>query len=146
VFSKASTALPLSAISSDGAETPGYQQLAENGYMLLAERARREDDKGVFKEVIEQEMKVKIDEKMNYNLHNSAVDFTSYLDCPIPSLPLFGLPPCNDSLSWLRGLCVSTNPSYMWEKKTRCVKKKQKYADAVSRRLYSLNRQRRRYP
>lgn len=45
----------------------GYQQLAEDGYMLLAERARRLDDKAVVKEVIETEMKVKIDEATLYD-------------------------------------------------------------------------------
>ncbi len=29
----------------------GYQQLAEEGYMLLAERLRRDDEKNVIKEV-----------------------------------------------------------------------------------------------
>ncbi|KAK4054525.1 AAA ATPase midasin [Microbotryomycetes sp. JL201] len=50
-----------------GRGSVGYQQLAEDGYMLLAERARRADDKVVVKEVIESEMKVKIDEFSLYN-------------------------------------------------------------------------------
>lgn len=50
-----------------GRGSVGYQQLAEDGYMLLAERARRPDDKMVVKEVIEQEMNVKIDETTLYD-------------------------------------------------------------------------------
>ncbi|PWN30597.1 P-loop containing nucleoside triphosphate hydrolase protein, partial [Jaminaea rosea] len=49
-------------------EATGYQQLAENGYMLIAERARRSDDKAIVKEVIEGIMNVKIDEASLYNL------------------------------------------------------------------------------
>lgn len=50
-----------------GRGSVGYQQLAEDGYMLLAERARRPDDKATVKDVIEQEMKVKIDEATLYD-------------------------------------------------------------------------------
>ncbi|TIA99817.1 hypothetical protein E3P84_02013 [Wallemia ichthyophaga] len=46
----------------------GYQQLAENGYMLLAERARRLDDKVVVKEVVQDVMKVTIDTEGLYNM------------------------------------------------------------------------------
>ncbi|KAJ7733788.1 P-loop containing nucleoside triphosphate hydrolase protein [Mycena maculata] len=46
----------------DRRDVDDYQQLAENGYMLLAERARRDDDKAAVKEVIESVMGVKIDE------------------------------------------------------------------------------------
>src|SRR3981189_528493 len=63
----------------------GYQQLAENGYMLLAERARREDDKIAVKKIIESGMKVRIDEKTIYGLQNPDVDFPSFLGCSIPS-------------------------------------------------------------
>ena len=44
----------------------GYQQLADYGYMLLAERARQSDDKSVIKTVIEQVMKVIIEPKSLY--------------------------------------------------------------------------------
>ena len=53
-------------------EAIGYEQLAENGYMLIAERARRPDDKAVVKEVIEQIMKVEIDVASLYDLNGSA--------------------------------------------------------------------------
>lgn len=39
----------------------GYQQLAEDGYMLLAERVRKDEEKLVVQHVLEKEMKVKID-------------------------------------------------------------------------------------
>ncbi|KAA8897801.1 hypothetical protein FN846DRAFT_910245 [Sphaerosporella brunnea] len=39
----------------------GYQQLAEDGYMLLAERVRKEEEKLAVQKVLEKEMKVKID-------------------------------------------------------------------------------------
>ncbi|WBW75147.1 midasin, Mdn1 [Schizosaccharomyces osmophilus] len=46
----------------------GYQQLAENGYMLLAERARDPKDKFAVQEVIEKVMKIKINTDNLYNL------------------------------------------------------------------------------
>src|SRR5271155_1587596 len=49
-------------------EAVGYQQLAENGYMLLAERVRRDQEKLVVKEAIEKVMKVKITESALYDL------------------------------------------------------------------------------
>ncbi|KIK92495.1 hypothetical protein PAXRUDRAFT_571192 [Paxillus rubicundulus Ve08.2h10] len=66
-----------------GRDAVGYQELAENGYMLLAERARREEDKLVVKEVIETVMKVRIDEKALYDLHGPEAE--AYIGCPIPS-------------------------------------------------------------
>lgn len=45
-----------------------YQHLAEQGFMLLAERARRPDDRAVVKSVIEDVMKVKIDQRALYEL------------------------------------------------------------------------------
>jgi midasin len=66
-----------------GRDAIGYQELAENGYMLLAERARRDEDKLVVKEVIETVMKVRIDEKALYNLHGPEVE--AYIGCPVPS-------------------------------------------------------------
>ncbi|SYW78136.1 related to MDN1 - Huge dynein-related AAA-type ATPase (midasin) [Ustilago bromivora] len=49
-------------------EAVGYQQLAENGYMLIAERARRADDKETVREVIEKIMKVKLNVDHMYRL------------------------------------------------------------------------------
>ncbi|KAI5117001.1 hypothetical protein M0805_002669 [Coniferiporia weirii] len=41
-------------------DAQGYQELAENGYMLLAERTRHDEDKAVVKEVMEKVMNVSI--------------------------------------------------------------------------------------
>lgn len=46
----------------------GYQQLAEDGYMLLAERARRPEDKNSVRDAIESVMKVKVNANALYNL------------------------------------------------------------------------------
>ncbi|KAI6098131.1 midasin [Pisolithus sp. B1] len=67
-----------------GRDAVGYQELAENGYMLLAERARREEDKLVVKEVIESVMKVRIDEMALYDRRPSK-EFEAYIGCPVPS-------------------------------------------------------------
>ncbi|GMG55961.1 unnamed protein product [Ambrosiozyma monospora] len=42
-------------------EAVGYEQLASNGYMLLAERVRRPEEKVIVKQVIEKIMRVKLD-------------------------------------------------------------------------------------
>ncbi|KAG8904454.1 hypothetical protein FRB99_001714 [Tulasnella sp. 403] len=52
----------------------GNQDLAEAGYMLLAERARRPEDKAVVKEVIENVLKVRIDEEKMYTIDQPGVD------------------------------------------------------------------------
>ncbi|CAO1630303.1 unnamed protein product [Sympodiomycopsis kandeliae] len=59
-------------------EAHNYQQLAENGYMLIAERARRSDDKAVVKEVLEEIMKVKINVDTLYDLRSS--DLSAVVD------------------------------------------------------------------
>ena len=51
-------------------EAVGYQQLAENGYMLLAERVRKVEERLVVKQVIEKVMKVKIDDNSLYEVTN----------------------------------------------------------------------------
>ncbi|KAG8746577.1 hypothetical protein FRC10_004429 [Ceratobasidium sp. 414] len=52
----------------EGSVGGNYQHLAEQGFMLLAERARRDDDRAVVKSVIEDIMKIKIDERALYDL------------------------------------------------------------------------------
>ncbi|KAK0528599.1 AAA ATPase midasin [Tilletia horrida] len=49
-------------------EAVGYQVLAENGYMLIAERARRSDDKAIVKEVLEEVMNVSINVDKLYDI------------------------------------------------------------------------------
>lgn len=68
-----------------GRDAVGYQELANNGYMLLAERTRRAEDKAVVKEVIESVMGVRIDEDAMYNLNRPDIDMTSFLGHPIPT-------------------------------------------------------------
>ena len=68
-----------------GRDAVGYQELADNGYMLLAERTRRAEDKAVVKEVIESVMGVRIDEDVMYNLNRPDVDMVSFLGHPIPT-------------------------------------------------------------
>lgn len=52
----------------------GYEELAANGYMLLAERVRKADQKRVVKETIEKVMKVKLDMDSYYEkLENKAL-------------------------------------------------------------------------
>ncbi|KAI9508874.1 midasin nuclear AAA ATPase [Russula earlei] len=70
-----------------GRDAVGYQELAENGYMLLAERARREDDRAVVKSVIESIMKVRIDEATLYSFDRFGNDLRGFLGFDVPSLP-----------------------------------------------------------
>jgi midasin len=53
-------------------EAIGHEQLAETGYMLLGERARREEDRRTVKEVIEQVLRVTIDTESMYDLSSEA--------------------------------------------------------------------------
>jgi midasin len=119
----------------------GYQELAENGYMLLAERARREDDKNAVKEVIESVMKVHIDEKAIYDLNNPAADFTTLLGFPFPS---------SSSLVWtaaMRRLFILVSRALRFNEPILLVGETgsgktsvcQVYADAVQKRLISVN-------
>ncbi|OCH90921.1 midasin [Obba rivulosa] len=68
-----------------GRDAGSVEELATNGYMLLAERTRREDDKVIVKDIIESVMKVRIDENKLYDFRNSQVDLSAYLGCRIPS-------------------------------------------------------------
>lgn len=124
-----------------GRDAVGYQELAENGYMLLAERARRTDDKSVVKEVIESVMKVRIDEKAIYDLNNSSVDLMAYLGFPLPS---------SSSLVWttaMRRLFILVSRALRFNEPILLVGETgsgktsvcQVYADVVQKRLHSLN-------
>ncbi|KAG5519126.1 hypothetical protein PMAC_002214 [Pneumocystis sp. 'macacae'] len=48
-----------------------YQEFANNGYMLLGERVRRNDEKTIVKEIIEATMKVKISENELYYINDT---------------------------------------------------------------------------
>ncbi|KZT60094.1 P-loop containing nucleoside triphosphate hydrolase protein [Calocera cornea HHB12733] len=60
-----------------GAES--VQSLAENGYMLLAERARRTDDKEIVRDVLEEILRVRIDPPSLYERHASAISIPRQL-------------------------------------------------------------------
>ena len=53
------------------------EQLAINGYLLLAERVRDPDERSAVKQVIEEVMKVSIDEKKIYEIHRKPGNPTS---------------------------------------------------------------------
>ncbi|KAI8073967.1 hypothetical protein BC940DRAFT_267177 [Gongronella butleri] len=50
-----------------GRDANGYEELAEHGYMLLAERCRRPEEKAVVKQVLEKVMKVQLDAEKMYD-------------------------------------------------------------------------------
>ncbi|KAE9393034.1 P-loop containing nucleoside triphosphate hydrolase protein, partial [Gymnopus androsaceus JB14] len=93
--SKQGFATPRDLFRWAGRDALGYQELAENGYMLLAERARREIDKAVVKEVIESTMNVRIDEHALYDFESREADLAQFLGCRVPS---------DSSLIWTKAM------------------------------------------
>lgn len=123
-----------------GRDAVGYQQLAENGYMLLAERTRRAGDKAVVKEVIETEMNVRIDEDKLYGLQLTGTEFSTLLG---PDLPVTQIV-WTDSMRRLYLLllrALQSNEPVLLVGETGSGKTSvcQMYADAKSRALYSIN-------
>ncbi|KZV73642.1 hypothetical protein PENSPDRAFT_268056 [Peniophora sp. CONT] len=123
-----------------GRDAVGYQELAENGYMLLAERARRADDRAVVQEVIEEVMRpVKIDPRALYDLE--AAQFAERIGFAMPS---------STDLVWtsaMRRLLVLLGRALRFDEpvllvgetgtgKTSVV---QVFADAVGRELFQLS-------
>jgi midasin len=124
-----------------GRDAVGYQELANNGYMLLAERTRRDDDKNVVKDVIESIMKVKIDEKSLYNLYSSSGDFSSFLGCSLPSSAHLVWTNAMKRLFVLLSRAFRFNEPVLLVGETGSGKTSvcQVYADVTSRRLHALN-------
>jgi len=90
VFSKAGEVLLLRDLFRwAGRQPSSVQELAEIGYMLLAERARREDDRIMVKEVLESVLKVTIHPTSLY----AALD-----------LPQLGVTPASSGLTWTSSL------------------------------------------
>jgi len=123
-----------------GRDAVGYQQLAENGYMLLAERARRGEDKAVVKEVIEAEMSVRIDEDRLYGLQLNEAEFSVFLGLDLPATQIIW----TDSMRRLYFLvlrALQANEPVLLVGETGCGKTSvcQMYANAKSRTLYSVN-------
>jgi midasin len=118
-----------------------YQELAENGYMLLAERARRDDDRTVVKEVIESIMKVQIDEQALYCLDRPGVDLSSFLGCPVPSSSRLVWTAAMRRLFILLARALRFDEPVLLVGETGCGKTSacQVYAQAVSKHLHSLN-------
>ncbi|KAG1843016.1 P-loop containing nucleoside triphosphate hydrolase protein [Suillus subalutaceus] len=124
-----------------GRDAVGYQELAENGYMLLAERARREDDKVVVKEVIESIMKVRIDERTIYDIHSTMGDAQTFLGCPIPPDSQVVWTSAMQRLFVLVSRALRFNEPVLLVGETGSGKTSvcQLYAEVVSKHLYTLN-------
>ncbi|KAG2364226.1 hypothetical protein BDR07DRAFT_1608254 [Suillus spraguei] len=124
-----------------GRDAVGYQELAENGYMLLAERARREDDKVVVKEVIESIMKVRIDEQAIYDIHSTMGDAQNFLGCPIPPDSQVVWTSAMQRLFVLVTRALRFNEPVLLVGETGSGKTSvcQLYAEVVSKHLYALN-------
>jgi midasin len=123
-----------------GRDAVGYQQLAENGYMLLAERARRTEDKAVVREVIEVEMNVRIDKDKLYGLQLNDTEFIASLGQDLPDTNIIW----TGSMRRLYSLVLrafQSNEPVLLVGETGCGKTSvcQMYANANSRTLYPVN-------
>ncbi|KAK7028133.1 AAA ATPase midasin [Paramarasmius palmivorus] len=122
-----------------GRQANSDQELAEDGYMLLSERARREDDKVAVKEVIESVMKAKIDEKAMYSLDK--VDFGAYLGIPYPISPSLVWTSAMQRLFILVSRALRFNEPVLLVGETGSGKTSvcQEFATGVGKNLYTLN-------
>ncbi|GAO48771.1 midasin [Saitoella complicata NRRL Y-17804] len=121
-----------------GREAIGYQQLAENGYMLLAERVRKDEEKVIVKEVLEKVMKVKIDEAALYNV------------AALPEYELYASKSLSQGVVWtkaMRRLYTLVSHSLRWNEpvllvgETGCGKTTvcQMLSDAFAKELHIIN-------
>lgn len=124
-----------------GRDAVGYQQLAENGYMLLAERTRREEDKLAVKEIIESVMNVKIDEDKIYSIQGPGYDAVSYLGCPLPISSGVIWTKAMQRLFTLVARALRSNEPVLLVGETGSGKTSvcQVYAEATLQRLHSVN-------
>ncbi|KIY74066.1 P-loop containing nucleoside triphosphate hydrolase protein [Cylindrobasidium torrendii FP15055 ss-10] len=118
-----------------------YQELANNGFMLLGERARRADDKQVVKDVIEKVMNVRIDEAALYNLQDHSTDFSSFLGCAIPSTSDITWTSAMQRLFVLLARALRFNEPVLLVGETGCGKTSvcQVFAQAFGQHLHTLN-------
>ncbi len=124
-----------------GRDAVGYQELAENGYMLLAERTRRAEDKEIVKEVIESVMNVKLDEGHMYDLFQPDLDVQSFLGRPFPSTSETTWTKAMQRLYTLvcRGLRFNEPILLVGETGSGKTSVCQVFAEAASQRLLALN-------
>lgn len=124
-----------------GRDAVGYQELAENGYMLLAERTRRVEDKEVVKEVIELVMNVKLDEDHMYDLFRPDLDAQSFLGRPLLSTSETTWTKAMQRLYTLvcRGLRFNEPILLVGETGSGKTSVCQVFAEATSQRLLTLN-------
>jgi len=115
VFSKASMVSPLCAICFDGRKRCCWlPRVGRQWLHVIAERARREDDKNAVKEVIESLMKVRIDEKAIYDViiqSSISQNFSVFLFL-LPHLSS-GRQRCVDFSSLSVEPCASTNRYFL---------------------------------
>lgn len=118
-----------------------YQELANNGFMLLGERARREDDKRVVKNVIEKVLNVRIDEAALYNMQDLSTDFSSFLGCTVPSTSDITWTSAMQRLFVLLARALRFNEPVLLVGETGCGKTSvcQVFAQALGQHLHSLN-------
>ncbi|KAI0304300.1 P-loop containing nucleoside triphosphate hydrolase protein [Multifurca ochricompacta] len=124
-----------------GRDAVGYQELAENGYMLLAERARREDDRAVVKSVIESIMKVRIDEAALYSFDRFEGNLVGFLGFNVPFPSNIVWTKAMQRLLILVGRALLSEEPILLVGETGSGKTSvcQVYADAVNKHLVSLN-------
>ncbi|RDX53520.1 midasin [Lentinus brumalis] len=124
-----------------GRDAMSYDELAANGYMLLAERARRDDDKVVVKEVIESIMKVRIDESSLYDMRNPSFAADVFLGCPLPSSSQVVWTAAMQRLFVLTARALRFNEPVLLVGETGCGKTSvcQLYAEVVNRTLRTVN-------
>lgn len=124
-----------------GRDAVGYQELAENGYMLLAERARKDDDQVVVKDVIESIMGVKLDPQSMYRLDRLDRDLAVYLGCSLPNSSQLAWTTAMQRLFILVARALRFNEPILLVGETGTGKTSicQLYADAVSQQLHMLN-------
>ncbi|KAI0822070.1 midasin [Trametes gibbosa] len=124
-----------------GRDAMSYEELAVNGYMLLAERTRRDDDKVVVKDVIESIMKVRIDESTLYDIQNPNFDSAAFLGCPLPSSSRVVWTSAMQRLFVLTARALRFNEPVLLVGETGCGKTSacQLYAEVLGRTLRSVN-------
>ncbi|KAI0693224.1 midasin [Cytidiella melzeri] len=124
-----------------GRDALNYQELADNGYMLLAERARREEDKKVVKDVLESVMKVSIDPDKLYDLQNSATDVAAYLGVPMPETSPLVWTSAMKRLFVLVARALRFNEPILLVGETGCGKTSvcQVFAEIVGKKLHVVN-------